>query len=157
MRRNLSEPGRTLRLMQVNPWQRLAEEWPHLKVVYVDLGSPHKHGATRWKAGRPVSVLLHEDLTQVQRRCTLAHELEHLDRGAPCDGLRASTERRVINATARYLLPDLSLIADAVQLYDLHRAADDLWVTFPVLIDRLRGMTDSELEIVAARRNEAVA
>lgn len=152
----LSDPVRTLRIMAVNPWQRLAEEWPHVSVTYADLGSPYKHGATRWKAGRPVAVILHERLTQVQRRCTLAHELEHLDRGSPCESLRASIEQRVIRATAKYLLPDLSLIADAVGLYDLHRAADELWVTFPVLVDRLRAMTDAELRMISDGR-ESVA
>ena len=152
----LSDPKRTLRIMSVNPWQRLAEEWPRVPVTYADLGSPYKHGLTRWKAGRPIAVVLHERLTQVQRRCTLAHELEHLDRGAPCESLRASIEQRVVRATARYLLPDIALIADAVRLYDLHRAADELWVTFPVLVDRLRTMSDAELSLIGDER-ESVA
>jgi hypothetical protein len=152
----LSDPGRTLRIMSVNPWQRLAEEWPRVPVVYADLG-PHRYGESRWKAGRPVGIVLHRRLTQVQRRCTLAHELEHLDRGAPCETLRASIERRVINATARYLLPNLDLLAETLGAYDLRRAADELWVTFPVLVDRLRSLTDKELEYVTSRRGEAVA
>lgn len=154
----MSDPARTLRVMQVNPWQRLAEDWPQVRVLYADLGSEYKHGSTRWKAGHPVGVVLHEQLTQVQRRCALAHELEHLDRGAPCETLRASIERRVINATAKYLLPDLEVLAGMLAAYDLRRAADEMWVTFPVLVDRLRGMTDRELEFVTERRSaEAVA
>lgn len=151
----LSDPARTLRVMSINPWQRLAEQWPGIPVVYADLGSTYRHGISRWKHGRPVEIALHERLTQVQRRCALAHELEHLDRGAPCESLRASIERRVLNATARYLLPDLDLLADALSVYDWHRAADELWVTFPVLVDRLKALTDREVERVTLRRDHA--
>jgi hypothetical protein len=156
---DLSEQERTLRIMKVNPWLRLAEDWPQMPVTFLDLGSIHRHGVTRWYEGQPVALMLHYQLTQVQRRCTLAHELEHLDRGAPCDTLKASIERRVITATAKYLLPDLDMLADMLAVYDLRRAADELWVTFPVLVDRLRGMTDRELEYVTERRSrrEAVA
>lgn len=153
---NLSDLPSTLRLMQVNPWQRLAEDWPGIPVLYRHLPSPHLHGETRWKDGAPIGVVLHEDLTQVQRRCALAHELEHLDRGAPCERLRASIEARVVRATAKYLLPDLDLLADTLAIYDMHRAALELWVTFPVLVDRLRSLTDQELAHVA-RRDDAVA
>jgi hypothetical protein len=151
----LSDPHRMLRVMDVNPWRRLAEDWPGVPVVYADLGSQHRHGLTRWKRGRPVEVALNEHLTQVQRRCALAHELEHLDRGAPCETLRASIERRVLNATARYLLPDLALVADTLDVYGWHRAADELWVTFPVLVDRLKNLTDREVERVTLRREHA--
>jgi hypothetical protein len=147
----LSDPERTLRAMAVNPWQRLAEDWPRIQVVYEDLG-PHRMGESRFRAGKPVGIALHKDLNQVERRCTLAHELEHFDRGQPCETLRASIERRVLAATSKYLLPDLDLLADVLALYDLYRAANELWVTFPVLVDRLKNMTDTELEHVTARR-----
>jgi len=152
----LSDPTRTLRVMKVNPWQRVAEDWPGIPVTYADLG-PHRYGESHWKRGHPIGIVLHEQLTQVQRRCTLAHELEHLDRGAPCAALRASIERRVLTDTARYLLPDLDVLADMLAVYDLRRVADEMWVTFPVLVDRLRGLTDRELDYVTERRGEAVA
>ena len=152
----LSDPRTTLPFMQVNPWQRLAEDWPHLQVVYRDLGSQYRHGETRWKRGEPQAVVLHQDLTQVQRRCALAHELEHLDRGAPCESLKAKVEARVVRATARYLLPDLTVVSAALECYDMHRAAAELWVTFPILVERLRGLTDHELACVVSR-NDAVA
>lgn len=153
----LSDPTRTLRVMQVNPWQRFAEDWPRVTVEYRPIAG-HRHAETYWQRGKPVRVVLDHKLSQVQRRCALAHELEHLDRGAPCESLRASIERRVVKATAKYLLPDLELLAGMLTVYDLRRAADELWVTFPILIDRLRGMSDRELEYVTERRHqEAVA
>lgn len=153
----LSDPARTLRVMLVNPWQRFAEDWPSVRVEYRAVPG-HRHAETYWHRGKPVRVVLDHRLTQVQRRVALSHELEHLDRGAPCETLRASIERRVVKATAKYLLPDLDLLAGMVAVYDLRRAADELWVTFPVLVDRLRGLTDAELEYVTERRQgEAVA
>lgn len=149
----LSDPARTLRVMAVNPWQRLAEDWPQVDVIYADLGSQYRHGLTRWKQGQPAQIALHEQLTQVQRRCALAHELEHLDRGAPCESLRASIERRVLKATARYLLPDLDLVAQTLDVYGWHRAATELWVTFPVLVDRLKGLSEREVDRVTLRRD----
>ncbi|WP_375476023.1 hypothetical protein [uncultured Jatrophihabitans sp.] len=53
-----------------------------------------------------------------------------------------------MRATAHYLLPDLVSLVEAVMTYDLRRAADELWVTYPVLLDRLRTLTDRELRLV---------
>lgn len=150
----MSEPCRRLRPVYVDPWQRLGRHYPAVAVRYADLGMDW--GRALWLDGRPMEIVMHQRLTQVQRRVTLAHELEHLDRGAPCDTLRATIERRVLDATARYLLPDLDLVARTVAVYDLHRAAHELWVTVPVLIDRLRGLSVSELDQVIAHR-ESVA
>lgn len=151
----LSEPSSTLRVMQVNPWQRLAEDWPGITVKYEDLGA--RWGVTKWRRDKPIGIALHSRLTQVQRRVTIAHECEHLDRGAPCETIKASVERRVLAATAKYLLPDLELVAGMLAVYDMHRAADELWVTFPVLVDRLRSLSDLELTIVGAPGEHAAA
>lgn len=139
--------------MHPNPWRRLAEDWPDVSVTYADLG--HRWGITEW-APSGARIVLHRDLNQVKRRCVIAHECEHLDRGAPCDSLRASIEQRVLDATARYLLPDLEVVARTIGVYDLRRAADELWVSFPVLVDRLNGLRDGELDLVLSRR-ESVA
>lgn len=114
-------------------------------------------GLTRWVSGRPVEIVLNCELTQVQRRVTIAHECEHLDRGAPCASLQASIEQRVLQATARYLLPDLDVLGQHLAVYDLHRVADELWVTWPVLVDRLNGLSDDESLYVHSFRSDAVA
>lgn len=149
---NMSDPARTLAIMTVNPWQRLAEDWPQIQVVYSDFAIPTQWGESRWHDGRPVGIVLNKHLNQVERRCVLAHELEHLDRGAPHETLRPHIERRVLKATAAYLLPDLTVLADALAAATLREAAEDLWVTWSVLIERLRGLSDAELDFVAARR-----
>lgn len=137
-----------------HPWRRLGTEWPDVRVVRVDLG--HRWEITRWERPHPV-IYLHHALTQVQRRTAVAHACEHLDRGAPCESLAASIEARVVAATARYLLPDLDAVASALATYDARRAAEELWVPWGVLVDRLNGLTDAESEYVHSRRGEAVA
>lgn len=145
---NLSDGARRIDPMRAHPWKRLADDWPQIHVLHEDLG-PHRMGSSRWLAGRPVGIVLHRGLSQVERRCVLAHELEHFDRGQPCATLRASIEARVLRDTARYLLPDLDEIAKALATYDsLYQSAAELWVTFPVLVDRLNGLTDAESEYV---------
>jgi hypothetical protein len=141
--------------MHPDPWTRFAEDWPAVTWRKVDLGL--RWGLTRWVGGQPVEVLLHSNLTQVQRRVTIAHECEHLDRGAPCRSMRGRDEQKVRDATARYLIPDLGQLAAHLAAYDVHRAADELWVTYPVLVDRLRGLSDTELERVTNGRGDAVA
>jgi hypothetical protein len=85
------------------------------------------------------------DLGRIQRRCTLAHELHHVIKGEPCTPLCPDDEADVIEQTARFLLPDLEPVADALSRLDLERAAEALNVTRNVLLDRLDGFTEPEL------------
>lgn len=135
--------------MTPNPWRRLAADYPDVEVRYANLG--FRWAETHWTPDGAY-IVLHRDLNQVQRRAGIAHEVEHLDRGAPCRTLRATIERRVIDATARYLLPDLEVIGDALMAYDQRRAADELWVPHRILVDRLTGMSDADLDYLAGRR-----
>ena len=137
-----------------NPWARAGKDWAHVQIVHRRLASPHHRGETRWLAGEPVAVVLNTCLSQRERRCTLAHELEHLERGQPCGTLRSYIEARVVRATSLYLLPDLEHVADTLGAYDAHTAAAELWVTFPVLIDRLNNLTDTEADYVYSKREE---
>lgn len=149
----LSVAGRKMTDVIPHPWRRLGQDWPDVEVRRVDLGG--RWEITRWEHPHPV-VYLHQALNQVQGRAAIAHACEHLDRGAPCESLRASIERRVVAATARYLLPDLDLLADTLAVYDARRAADEMWVPWGVLVDRLNGLSDAESEYVHSKR-EAVA
>jgi urocanate hydratase len=82
----------------------------------------------------------------------VAHECAHLEYGRPHVTLKFSEEAKVRNAAARWLLPDLALIGETLATYDAHRAAQELWVTFPVLIDRLNDLTDAESYYVQSFR-----
>lgn len=136
-----------------DPWQYLADRHPEVKVrLRADLG--RRWGQTVWLEGVP-EIHLALDLGKTQRRCTLAHELQHVLRGAPCQPLCPADEADVVEATARWLLPDLLPIAVALAGYELTEAAERLMVTRNVLTDRLDSLTEDELadlsEALAAR------
>lgn len=101
-------------------------------------------------------IWMRDDMTQVERRCVLAHELEHVRRGH--DSCQPETvETSVRAAAARYLLPDPHVVADALVWArgDLEAAADELWVTGRVLRHRLdvRHLHPAERAIIVARIN----
>ncbi|WP_230747585.1 ImmA/IrrE family metallo-endopeptidase [Brevibacterium sp. CCUG 69071] len=88
------------------------------------------------------------DLLQVERRCTLAHELAHIDLG--------HTEKTTVaeeNAARRYAaqkLIDWDALVDAFRwAHNAHEAADELWVTPEVLEDRLRFLHPNERALLA--------
>lgn len=126
-----------------NPWRHLEQNWPDVSVRFEDIG--RMRGFTTWPAdGGPPYITLNTRLSQVQRRCTLAHETRHLERGMPCDGWRDQDERRVRAAAARWLLPVIGIVATALSVADVFGAAETLWVTVPVLMDRLHYQTAAE-------------
>jgi hypothetical protein len=91
---------------------------------------------------------------QVERRCTLAHELEHIHRGhRGCQDSRM--EASVRHAAAVYLAPDPDAVADALVLSqgDLWQAADMLWLDHGTMLARLdlRHMHPADKAIIAAR------
>lgn len=151
----LSEAARTLPGMEIpDPWRRAGDEWSSVQIVYRDLPSQVRRAETRWLRGDPVAIVLDRGLNQRERRCSLAHELEHLDRGQPCGTLRATIEARVCADTARYLLPDLEVIGKTLAVYDARQTAVDLWVTYKVLIDRLNALSDEESLYVHSFRED---
>jgi hypothetical protein len=133
-----------------HPWRDL-RALAHVVVHHVDL----RPGI--WGAGDGESrIWLDKRLGQVERRCTLAHELEHLHRGhRGCQD--PVTEAHVAAMAARHLLPDPHAVADALvwSRGDLEVAADELWVDEPTLRARLdaRHLHPAERAIIVARIN----
>jgi len=89
------------------------------------------------------AVLMATGMTQVERRCTIEHERQHILRGPAAPGLESREELRVRKDAARILLPDVHCVADALVWAggDVVEAADELWVDVATLEDRLRFMT----------------
>lgn len=126
-----------------DPWLFLSDRHPDVKIyLRADLG--RRWGQTVWRDGMP-EIHLAVDLGRIQRRCTLAHELHHVMRGAPCRPLCPQDEADVIDETARFLLPDLAVVAAALAHWDLPAAAERLMVTRNVLTERLDGLTEEEM------------
>ena len=138
----------TVRPMDLpHPWREL-RALAHVVVHYDDLRPAW--GATDGER----RIWLDSSLLQVERRCTLAHELEHIRRGHR--GCQDEAEERAVEAAAaRYLLPDPHAIADALVWArgDVEAAAEELWVDEPTLRARLdpRHLHPAERAIIVAR------
>lgn len=96
-------------------------------------------------------VWMRTGMSQVQRRCSLAHELVHLrrrHRGCQTEAVEWSVRREV----ARRLIPDIHVLADELTwAHTAHEAADHLWVTTEVLRDRLGGLHPAERALLYER------
>ena len=129
------------------PWQYLDEHHPNVTVHLVPLAE--RWGETVWD-GPAIRINLALDLSAIQRRCTLAHELMHVKNGAPCSNLCPDNEARVIEQTAAWLLPDIGEIARALNNDDVDTAAKNLLVTRKIVLDRLDWLSDDEMAELTA-------
>lgn len=123
-----------------NPWQRLGSlpEWT-LRWQRSELTDGLTCFATR-------TLTLDPRQLQVERRCTLAHELVHIARGPVPDDdwLAAREEAAVEQQTARELI-SLDTLLDALKWSrDPHEVADLCWVTVEVLTTRIQHLHPAE-------------
>lgn len=94
---------------------------------------------------RTKTVTLAPGMTQVQRRCTIAHETQHVIRGPVARHHQAREERVVDRNAARLLLPDISAVGEALAWsQNEDEAADCLWVDRYTLRARLDALHPSE-------------
>lgn len=138
----MSEHGR------YDPWEHASQL--DLRIVFRklpgDLMGVYFHGPSR-------VIALDSRLTQAERRCTLAHELVHLERGddgrCASDWHESKQEALVHQIAARRLIsaPDLAM---ALLLHE-HVAdqADELWVDELTLRARLAGLSTAERDELA--------
>ncbi len=121
-----------------DPWAELARH-PHIDLVWATLPR-----GVRGLTDGVATIWLDHALTQRERRCTLAHELIHVQRGH--HGPQPPTiEARVRDETARWLLPNLTQISHTLTAAtSLDDAAQELWVTQDVLEDRLTNLNHHE-------------
>jgi hypothetical protein len=105
------------------------------------------------------TVTLTTGLDQAQRRCTIAHETQHILRGLPPTGMEGWEEELVDRNVARLLLPDIETIGDALAWADwrVREAADELWVDRFILESRLRHLHPSEKGYLRRRHAEHYA
>lgn len=95
---------------------------------------------------RTRTIWMDRRLLQAERRCTIAHELEHVERGPlPTDPVLAAREEAAIDkAVARRLIGFDALAAALSWSLDLDEAADELWVDVPTLRTRLEHLHPAE-------------
>lgn len=88
------------------------------------------------------TVTLAIGLDQAERRSTLAHELEHIERGwSPCD---VRTECQIERAAAVKLIGIRDLGEAMAWASGLEEAAEELWVDVPLLRARLAHLHPAE-------------
>lgn len=93
------------------------------------------------------TIWLRRGLSQRERRCTIAHELEHIDRGlvTRCD---SRLERELHAAVARQLIPIENLLDVVAWTDSFQEAAEELWVDVDTLMARLDGLTGEERQMI---------
>ncbi|SFI85153.1 ImmA/IrrE family metallo-endopeptidase [Nocardioides psychrotolerans] len=120
-----------------HPWGRFRDlahftlRWAHLPEGV--LGVTDFDGKT---------VTLAHGLDQAERRSTIAHEVEHIDRGwSPCT---TREECQIERAAAQKLIGIRELGEALAWARDLEEAAEELWVDVPLLRVRLQHLHPAE-------------
>ena len=102
-------------------------------------------------------IWLDRSLTQVERRCTLTHELEHVHRGhIPRDPVLLAREEDLVEQLSARRLVSLRELIDAL-LWSDHESevADELWVDGPTLRARIAGLAADERAAIEERLHES--
>jgi hypothetical protein len=117
-----------------DPWRDLRENWPWVELVIEPMAGDLL-GVTR--AGGRV-IALRAGTSAGQRRCTLAHEIVHLERGlAHCGPWQDREERLVHSEVALRLIP-VDVLAEAIRLLGGDGDASALAVLLDVDLETLR-------------------
>jgi hypothetical protein len=96
-----------------DPWRDLARRWPEISVVVEPM-----HGTLLGELRYPV-IALRAGTSAAQRRCTLAHEIVHLERGAAdCGPWAVVEELRVHEIAGRRLIRPPELLRALRELGD---------------------------------------
>jgi hypothetical protein len=122
-----------------HPWRRFGElsDW---SLRWAEL-PPGVMGLTCHDA-RTVTLAL--GMSQAERRCTIAHETEHILRGPVPAHVAAREELLIDRTVAGLLMPSLRGVTDAIVRAGGHleTAADELWVDDYLLQVRLGCLSD---------------
>jgi len=132
----------------VHPWRRL-RGLAHVTLLWHDDGPM---GLTTFAAN---TISLRRGMTREQRRCTVLHEVLHIERGPVLETLAGREEQRVRRETARLLLPDIRAVGDTLAwAHTYAEAAEELDVDEGVLFDRLRSLHPAERHYLQRRLDE---
>ncbi len=138
--------------MAYDPWAHL-KALPHVSLRWTS-DDRELADALAWWCPDAAEIVIDGRLPQAVRRCTLAHELVHAERGdAPC----ASTvlelrQERVVDRQAARRLIDVRALADTLAwAHDIDEAAEELWVDAATLRMRLADLDDAERAYVRRR------
>lgn len=93
-------------------------------------------------------VLLANGLDQAERRCTIAHETQHILRGPYAPHRRLHEELTIDRKVARLLMPSVRKVGHALAFHraNIEHAAHELWVDEQTLHVRLSALGPKERE-----------
>lgn len=145
----MSAPASTVPVMH-HPWRAFRDlvdwtlEWAHLPYGV--------WGLTDFD--RRVVTLTH-GMSQAERRCTIAHETQHVLRGPVPAAYVAREELVVDQNAARLLLPDVRVLGEELAwAHSLDEAAEQLWVDRDILRVRLEHLHPAERAYLRRRLEE---
>lgn len=122
-----------------HPWRRLRER----PDIVVDWG--HLPEDVRALTDGVRRIWMDRELLQVERRCSIDHELAHVELGHVC-GADLGQERTASLLSARRLIPVDALVDAARWSVRSDEVADALWVTQAVLRVRMEHLLVGEQE-----------
>lgn len=144
--------GETERARHWSPWRHLRRHHPDVRVYEVEL--PDDLLACVDLDRR--IIWLDSRLTQAEVRCSLAHEIGHLERGWPCMPGGESAEERAVDDWAARRLIDVHDLVRALQWSShVDEIAEELWVDAHMVRARFRGLTDDEQDAVMSALHRA--
>lgn len=125
-----------------NPWRHVGKHYPHITV-----DTRTELPGRIWGLTDGTRIWLCRRLNQVARRCTLAHELIHLERGpVPTDSRGYAREERAVSAEAARRLITIEALADGLRWSrDPEQLAETLWVDVPTLQARMTSLDPIEV------------
>lgn len=135
-----------------SPWDHV-RQMPEVLVAYDQLD----YADAYWEPEHRV-ILLDSRLGQAERRCRLAHELAHVERGDEClthgpdaDRLARRQERSADEIAARRLI-SLDQLADVLcWAWHTGEIAEALHVDEDTVCVRILTLTDPEKDLISAR------
>ena len=129
-----------------DPWLALAD-FDRASVVFDDL-PPRQRGEVDFGTR---TITLARRLDPTTQRCTLAHELVHLERG-PVVMCHAPREERTVAAIAARRLVPIEALAEALRWSpDERTLAEELCVDVRTVRVRLQSLSDSERSFLRDR------
>lgn len=107
-------------------------------------------GLTTWA---DQTVTLDRSLLQAERRCTIAHEVEHIRRGpVPSEPVLAAREEAAVDVAVARRLIDIRDLGEALAWSQvIVEVADELWVSEETLRTRLAHLHPSEVHYLRRR------
>jgi len=138
--------------LRYDPWRHLTESFPYMQVETGKL-RPGRMG--EWTVDNRIvlSCLLYPD----EARCTLAHELVHVERGpSPKDPELAAAEERIVDGVAARRLITLNELRAVMRMGKSYQMAAALHVDVTTLLTRMETLTELERTWLTEQTTETI-